>query len=267
MKSPNYSSRHGAAIKFIVVHWWGLPDGHRGADPSGVIQHLCTPAGDESVSAHAVVYPGGVVELIDPAYAAWHTKNANQASIGIECWPWDDKSPKNLVDATLENLAVQIAHYYRLYPHLVKERLHPHSEHVATQCPGDHYRALLPQIRARALEIYQSQETPKRKEPKMIVFQYPDGRCIKTDGIFYNYIGDPNHLQALINAGVPFISATPEQVQAWYLPAPTGLETVPGRVKDLKDMATDYPNMDKTLKQTSILAKIQATMGIPARQA
>lgn len=101
----------------------------------------------------------------------------------------------------------------------------------------------------------------------MIAFQYPDGTCVKTDGIFWNYIGDPAHLQALMNAGVPLISATPEQVQAWYLPAPTGLETVPGRVKDLKDMATDYPGMDQTLKQTSILAKIQAIMGIPARQA
>ncbi|MCI6584477.1 MAG: N-acetylmuramoyl-L-alanine amidase [Mobiluncus sp.] len=268
MKSPNYSNRHGAAIQFLVVHWWGLPDWHRDADPTRVIHHLCTPAGDKSVSAHAVVYPGGIEELVDPEYAAWHARSANRVSIGIECWPWDAKSPKHLVEATLENLAKQIAHYYQLYPHLAKERLHPHSEHVATQCPGDYYRARLDQIRARALEIYQNQETPKRKEPpKMICFQYPDGRCVKTDGIFYNYIGDPNHLQALIGAGVPLVSATPEQMEAWYLPAPNGLERVPGRVKDLKDMATDFPGMSDSLKRTSVLAKIQATMGIPSRQA
>ncbi|WP_298634999.1 peptidoglycan recognition family protein [uncultured Mobiluncus sp.] len=267
MKSPNYSDR-GAPPRFVVIHWWGNPEHHRNADPSGVIRHLCTPAGTRSVSAHAVVYPGGTVELVDPEYAAWHAKRANRVSIGIECWPWDEKSPKQLVEATLENLAKQISHYYRLYPHLAKERLHPHSEHVTTDCPGDRYRAMLGQIHSRALEIYQGkpaiQETEKKGNPAVIIFRTPDGIC----RIFHNGEVKENPsqtlLSALMSAGVPLVNISYEDLE-FLLPS-ADFKAVPFRTREIKDLLTDFPGMSESLRRTSVLAKIQSIMGIPARQ-
>ncbi|NMW64781.1 N-acetylmuramoyl-L-alanine amidase [Mobiluncus mulieris] len=267
MKSPNHSSRKGNPIRFIVVHWWGNPAHHRDADPIGVIRHLCTPAGDKSVSAHAVVWPGGVTELIDPQLAAWHAMQVNPISIGIECWPWDWQSPRDLVNATLENLAQQVAHYYHFYPHLAKERLHAHSEHVATDCPGDYYRARLDQIHQRALEIYQGKKTqkPERKEnPQMIIFRTPDGVCT----LFINGEMKQNPsaalLQGLQDIGVPVLNITPEDL-AFLKPSPD-MASMPGRVRNLLDLATDNPKMPDWLKRSSLLGKIQDVMGIRQRQ-
>lgn len=266
MTSPNYCSRKGHNVQFIVVHWWGNPAHHRDGDPSGVIKHLSTPAGEKSVSAHAVVWPGGVTELIDPRYAAWHAKSVNRYSIGIECWPWDERSPRDLVNATLENLAQQIAHYYQLYPHLADVRLHAHSEHVATECPGKHYRARLDSIRARALEIYQGKpaKQPQRKEiPKMIIFRTPEGVCT----IFLNGETKQNPsqalLNALINAGVPVVEISHDDL-AWLEPS-KNWQFMASRIKDLKDMETGYPGINPTLKATSLTQQIATSLGISQR--
>lgn len=262
MKSPNYSARRGESPKFIVVHWWGLPEWHRDADPTRVIEHLCTPAGGKSVSAHAVVWPGGVTELIDPRYAAWHARSVNRVSIGIECWPWDSHSPKNLVDATLENLAKQIAHYYQIYPHLTKVRLHAHCEHVATQCPGQYYLDKLEQIHKRAQEFYKGQQ--KRKEPpKMLIFRTPEGICT----IFLNGEMKQNPSPALLNSlmtvGVPVVEVSHEDL-AWLAPS-RDQAAMACRIKDLKDIETGYPGMDESLKRTSLTRQIATHLGIPQR--
>lgn len=265
MKSPNHNPRRGK-IQFIVIHWWGNPAHHRNGDPTGVIKHLCTPA--SQVSAHAVVWPGGTTELVDPQYAAWHAMRANPISIGIECWPWDDQSPRDLVNATLENIAQQVARYYRLYPHLAKERLHAHSEHVATDCPGDYYRPRLDQIHQRALEIYQGKTLktePERKEnPKMIIFRTPDGVCT----LFINGEMKQNPstalLQGLQDIGVPVLNISEADLE-FLKPSPDHA-AMPGRVRNLLDLATDNPKMPDWLKQHSLLGKIQAVMGIPQRQ-
>ncbi|MST49502.1 peptidoglycan recognition family protein [Mobiluncus porci] len=262
-----------AWARYIVIHHWGDPAAHRNVKPAAIASFLNRPGGNSS--AHAVVGPWEVIQICPWQRIAWHAPGGNAYGIGLELKPFDSQTPKEEVDAIFETTAWLIAYLWHVCPGLDR-KLRWHKQFYNTACPAE-WIARISDLEKRAAEYYPKIDpnnptatkplTERKEPPKMICFQYPDGRCVKTDGIFYNYIGDPAHLQALMNAGVPLISATPDQVEAWYLPAPNGLETVPGRVKDLKDMATDFPGMSDSLKRTSVLAKIQATMGIPARQA
>ena len=76
-KSPNYSSRNGAAITHLV---WHSTAGHYA--PS--IDWLCNPAAD--ASAHLVLREDGgeCTQLVKLAEKAWHAVAANGFSVGVE---------------------------------------------------------------------------------------------------------------------------------------------------------------------------------------
>lgn len=76
-RSPNYSSRHGAAITHLV---WHATAGHY--LPS--IAWLCEPAAE--ASAHLVLREDGgeCTQLVHLADKAWHAVAASSYSVGVE---------------------------------------------------------------------------------------------------------------------------------------------------------------------------------------
>ncbi len=85
MHSPNFSSRAGAGVSMLVMHYTGMPSGRE------AIARLCEEVA--KVSAHYVIEEDGTVwNLVDEAECAWHAglsywrghRNVNNISIGIE---------------------------------------------------------------------------------------------------------------------------------------------------------------------------------------
>lgn len=76
-RSPNYSSRHGAAVTHLV--WHATAGAYA---PS--ISWLCNPAAD--ASAHLVVREDGgqVTQLVHLADKAWHAAAWNAFTVGVE---------------------------------------------------------------------------------------------------------------------------------------------------------------------------------------
>lgn len=97
----------------------------------------------------------------------------------------------------------------------------------------------------------------------MIIFRTPDGICT----LFINGEMKQNPsaplLQGLQDIGVPVLNITPEDLA--FLKPSQDMASVPGRVRNLLDLATDNPKMPAWLKEHSLLGKIQAVMGIPRR--
>lgn len=83
--SPNFSSRNGATISMLVLHYTGMKTAEE------AIGRLCNQ--QAQVSAHYVADEDGTVyQLVEEADCAWHAgvsywrgqKNVNNISIGIE---------------------------------------------------------------------------------------------------------------------------------------------------------------------------------------
>lgn len=77
IQSPNCSSRNGDRIRRIVMHYTTS----RNVD--GTVSHFLNPA--SRVSAHYIIARDGkIVQMVLDTDKAWHAKNANAESIGIE---------------------------------------------------------------------------------------------------------------------------------------------------------------------------------------
>ena len=100
--SPNSSSRNGASVDGIVLHFTG------GGDINGSIKWLCHP--EAKASCHYLVSRSGrIVQIVREDRAAWHAgspsttpklngrKNLNKWTIGIEIcnWGWLYEAPVN----------------------------------------------------------------------------------------------------------------------------------------------------------------------------
>lgn len=85
--SPNYSGNMGPKRE-LILHWWGDP-----ADRptfTGTVNYLCNPQPnnpDRRVSAHYVVSDTKIAQLVDERNVAWHARQANDWTIGIEVDP------------------------------------------------------------------------------------------------------------------------------------------------------------------------------------
>lgn len=110
------------SIEIAVGHWWGDPN--QNPSVQGVINWLCNPA--SQVSAHYVVSENEVIQLVREADAAWHARQANPFSIGIEINP-------NTSETTYRTVAQLVRELRQKYGNLP---LQPHSQYVSTQCPG-----------------------------------------------------------------------------------------------------------------------------------
>lgn len=77
ISSPNFSSRNGASIDMIVMHFTDGPTAQ------GAISRFLNPA--EQVSAHYIIdRDGSIYQMVRDSDKAWHAKAANRTSIGIE---------------------------------------------------------------------------------------------------------------------------------------------------------------------------------------
>jgi N-acetylmuramoyl-L-alanine amidase len=85
MPSPNFSSRNGAGISMLVLHYTGMKSAKEALD------RLCNK--DAKVSSHYMVdEDGSIYQLVDESNCAWHAgvsywrghNNVNNISIGIE---------------------------------------------------------------------------------------------------------------------------------------------------------------------------------------
>lgn len=83
-QTPNWSSRLGASIGFIVLHSTESSQAMRSiADLSGVASWLCNPAA--RASCHVIVDGDGhSARVCKDRLKAWHAGNANPGSLGIE---------------------------------------------------------------------------------------------------------------------------------------------------------------------------------------
>jgi hypothetical protein len=76
-RSPNFSSRNGAAITHLVWH-------STGGAYAGAVSWLCDPRAD--ASAHLVIREDGgeVTQLVQLEDKAWHAAGWNGFSVGVE---------------------------------------------------------------------------------------------------------------------------------------------------------------------------------------
>lgn len=77
LQSPNRSSRNGAAIKRIIMHYTTS----RNAD--GTISWFKNPASQRSAH-YLIARSGKIYQMVSDNEKAWHAKTANRDSIGIE---------------------------------------------------------------------------------------------------------------------------------------------------------------------------------------
>lgn len=131
--SPHFSSRRGAKIDRIVLHyttsrnvegslaWWqktDIPDNYK-------------------VSAHyAIGRDGALYQAVKDADKAWHAENANPSSIGIEfaAAPGDRMTPEQ--EATAVQLIRWLVETYKIpWPHINGHRFSPGAV-SPTDCPS-----------------------------------------------------------------------------------------------------------------------------------
>ena len=130
--SPNFTKGRTAKISTIIIHWWNDPA--KNPTTGGVVNWLCNPA--SKVSAHYVISGTNreVYHLVDNANTAWHAKQANPFSIGLELDP-------RCRDEDYDVAAEVIANIWRFYGRLP---LAPHKKYVkGTRCPGNYDLARL----------------------------------------------------------------------------------------------------------------------------
>ena len=130
IKSPNFTPNSSVAssygqsrtFKAIVIHWWDDPA--KKPSISGVIATFLKPTAQ--VSAHYVVNDSRTVQMVSEGDAAWHAKQANPYTIGIEC----DPNGGEAMYRRLGELVRDIRSRHGQLP------LNKHSVYVQTSCPG-----------------------------------------------------------------------------------------------------------------------------------
>lgn len=124
--SPNFTKGRTQKISAIVIHWFGDPNTKPTA--SGVVSWFLNKA--SQVSAHYVITGTNreVYHVVDNANTAWHAKQANPFTIGLECDPRCRDEDYDVVAEVVANL----------WKHYGKLPLKRHSEYVSTACPGNY---------------------------------------------------------------------------------------------------------------------------------
>lgn len=123
--SPNYSKGRTQKISKVVIH-------HTAGELAPSLAHLKNPA--SQVSAHYLMSRGGTViyRLVAEKNTAWHARQANPFSIGIEHTSTAQKPFTGYKHSA--KLVADICKRHKLNP---KIAVKPHSDYVATACPAE----------------------------------------------------------------------------------------------------------------------------------
>lgn len=111
--SPNYSSRGDASITMIVLH-------DTEGSAQGALNWLSTPPSqrpDKSWSScHALIdKAGNVYRLIDDSKKAWHVRDYNAISLGLELEMLSTDPPGTFPEAQLDSCVQWVAEKCNLY--------------------------------------------------------------------------------------------------------------------------------------------------------
>lgn len=138
IESPNHSSRSGANIDTIVLHYTTA------GNVSGTIAHFqnsappCDPnnpsAGTCPVSAHYVIDKNGdIYQMVKDTDKAWHAAQANRTSIGIEHVAKVGDRLTELQEKSSIHLIKWLMTEYKI----PKENIKAHKQVLETSCPGN----------------------------------------------------------------------------------------------------------------------------------
>jgi LysM repeat protein len=138
IQSPNHSSRAGADIDTIFVHYTTA------GTASSTITHFQNPAppcpipSNPSrtcpVSAHYIIDKNGdIYQMVKDADKAWHAAQANRTSIGIEHVA---KVGDRLTEAQ-EKSSIHLIKWLMAEYKIPKENIKAHKQVLRTSCPGN----------------------------------------------------------------------------------------------------------------------------------
>lgn len=126
IQSPNHSSRAGAEINTVVVHY----------TTAGTFEstknHFLNP--ESQVSAHYIIDKNGdIYQMVKDADKAWHAAQANRTSIGIE----HVARVGDQLTAAQEKSSVHLIKWLMTEYKIPKENIKAHKQSGATNCPGN----------------------------------------------------------------------------------------------------------------------------------
>jgi N-acetylmuramoyl-L-alanine amidase/Mannosyl-glycoprotein endo-beta-N-acetylglucosaminidase/Peptidase family M23/LysM domain len=126
IQSPNHSSRAGAEINTIVIHYTTA------GTVSGTIAYFQNPQSE--VSAHYIIDKNGeIYQMVRDTDKAWHAAQANRTSIGIEHVA---KVGDRLAEAQ-ERSSINLIKWLMTEYKIPKENIKAHKEILSTNCPGN----------------------------------------------------------------------------------------------------------------------------------
>jgi len=126
VESPNHSSRAGADIDTIVVHYTTA------GKVSGTIEWFKNP--ESQVSAHYIIDKNGdIYQMVKDTDKAWHAKHANRTSIGIE----HVAEKGDRLTEVQEKSSIHLIKWLMAEYKIPKENIKPHKQVGSTNCPGN----------------------------------------------------------------------------------------------------------------------------------
>jgi murein DD-endopeptidase MepM/ murein hydrolase activator NlpD len=154
IQSPNHSSRAGADIDTIVVHYTTA------GTVSGTIEHFKNPA--SQVSAHYIIDKNGdIYQMVKDTDKAWHAAKANRTSIGIEHVA---KVGDRLTEVQ-EKSSIHLIKWLMTEYKIPKENIKAHKQVLETSCPGNIFGdgiddTNLPKFKAWVAKNFSNNVTP-----------------------------------------------------------------------------------------------------------
>lgn len=126
IESPHHSSRSGADIDTIVVHYTTA------GTVSGTIEWFKNPVSE--VSAHYIIDKNGdIYQMVKDTDKAWHAAHANLTSIGIE----HVAEVGDRLTAAQEKSSVHLIKWLMTEYKIPKENIKAHKQILGTNCPGN----------------------------------------------------------------------------------------------------------------------------------
>lgn len=262
----HYTAGRRARIRAIVLHH----------NAGNLTTEGCYSAWQtRKASAHYQVEADGTIgQLVHDRDTAWHAGPANSYTIGIEhanntFAPW-----WTISEATLENGAHLVAALCKCYGLGIPTwggNVYPHQHFMNTGCPGAIAGAQRDKYMARARAWYEAMTSSKPinlaeiqgKETEMLLLVNKKW-WYQTQGPYARYIADSGFLQKLTKV-MPTVEITGTQLNENFIVMSRDHTSMGGRVREIKDILTDYPGMSQGLKDTSLLRRIAVKLGMQPR--